>query len=242
MKRLAILFAIMALLLVSAVASADPLPRGATEVEHWEWNGTAWVYHDVNSATALARAWRSGGAVGSCNKLEWEIGFTTHASMAQWSNWSIGGTRWDWRILKPGDYAADCIEFRLQSNNAVLIDYEGFDDLTRVEHQYPELKEGFFGAGVKQTIDTYYSFGESIGTAVENGWVRAIDLNNDDDTIPDSADFHEGFTTKLFTRIVVENCNSSGEYEDTATITLVLQNQQPWVDPSGAWADLMPKA
>jgi hypothetical protein len=45
------------------------------------------------------------------------------------------------------------------------------------------------------------------------------------------------YVTKLFNKIVVENCNSSGEYEDTATITLSLLNQQPWVDPAGGWGN-----
>jgi hypothetical protein len=238
MKRLAILFAIMALLLVSAVASADPLPSGAVEVEHWEWvPGSAgqagyWKYFADGDTSALARAWRSGPDSGFCNRAEWIIDFTNHASVAQWAEWTIGGTRWDWRVLKPGEYAADCIEFTLKSNNSILIDYEGFADLERLNT--PENVEEF-GAGVLQYIETYYSFGESITSAVNNGWVRAEELNDDDDTIPDSAALHAGLSTKLFNRIIVADCNSSGEYEDTATITLSLLNQQDWVDDEGGW-------
>ena len=229
MKRLLVLFAIMALIFVPAMASAalpgEPLPLGAVEVEHWELaaDGT-WTHKEPGEG--LARCWRSGGDQGECNQTSWVVNFTHHAAMAQWSKWSIGGTRWDWRILKPGTYAADCIEFKLQSNNSVLIDYENFADLLRTT-----------AGGVKQTIDTYYSFGESIKQAESNGWVRAEDLNEDDDIIPDSAVLHVNYVTKLFNKIVVENCNSSGEYEDTATITLTLLNQQPWVDPAGGWGN-----
>ena len=230
MKKLLVCFAVLALLLVPAMANAalpgEPQPVSAVEVEHWELaaDGVTWDHKEPGNG--LARCWRSGGDQGECNKTSWVINITHHAAMAQWSEWSIGGTRWDWRILKPGTYAADCIEFKLQSNNSVLIDYEDFADLLRTT-------EG----GVKQTIDTYYSFGESIGQAQTNGWVRATDLNKHDVIIPDSAVLHVGMVTKLFNKIVVENCNSSGEYEDTAVITLTLLNQQPWVDPEGGWGD-----
>lgn len=234
MRKLLVLFAIMALLFIPAMAMAEKtylpgeeLPDGAVEVEHWELVDNEWVTHAAGDVTSLARCWRSGPASGNCNKENWVINFTHHASMAQWSEWSIGGTRWDWRILKPGTYAADCIEFTLKSNNDVLIDYDGFADLAY-------LGEG----GVKTTIDTYYSFGEDIEGAAENGWVRAVDLNDDDDMIYDSAALHAGMSTKLFNMIVVANCNSSCEYEDTGTITLTLQNVKVWVDGrAGTWRD-----
>lgn len=230
MKRLLVLFAIMAIIFVPAMAMAynagQELPQGAVEVEHWELVDGNWISHNPGDVTSLARCWRSGGAGGNCNKESWVINFTHHASMAQWCNWSIGGTRWDWRILKPGTYAADCIEFWLQSNNDVLIDYEGFADLYRP----------LGNQTTKTTIDTYYSFGETIAQAEANGWVSAEDLNDDDDTIRDSLALHAGTATKLLNKIVVEDCNSSCEYENTATITLKLQNTKLWVDPTtGGW-------
>ncbi len=201
---------------------------GATEVEHWELVSGVWVNKVAGDTTALARCWRSGPDQGECNKANWVINFTHHASMAQWCKWTIGGTRWDWRILKPGTYAADCIEFTLKSNNDVLIDYEGFADLYRP----------LGNQDTKTTIDTYYSFGEDIAGAERNGWVRAADLNGDDDLILDSLALHAGMSTKLFNKIVVEECNSSCEYEDTATITLKLQNIKVWVDGElGTWRD-----
>ncbi|MBP7892932.1 MAG: hypothetical protein KA063_05295 [Firmicutes bacterium] len=232
MKRLLVLFAIMALILVPAMAMAYnpgiPLPDNAYEVEHWEWDdeNNEWVHYASGNTQALARCWRSSPGQGSCNKENWTIDFTHHASVAQWCEWSIGGTRWDWRILKPGTYAADCIEFTLKSNNDVFIDYEGFADLLRTEGNQSTLT----------TIETYYSFGEDLEGAEANGWVGAAALNTDDDLIPDSVALHGGMTTKLFNKIVVRECNSSCEYEDTATITLKLMNIKLWVDPvRGGW-------
>jgi len=235
MKKLLACLVVLAFLLAPAMAMAektyDPgvaLPDGATEVEHWELVNGEWVHHDPDDILSLARCWRSGGAQGACNREQWELGFTHHASMAQWLDWSVGGTRWDWRILKPGTYAADCIEFRIQSNNDVDVLFSGFGDL-----QY--LGQG----GVKQTIDTYYSYGESIAQADKLGWFRAARLN-EGIFIGDSATLHSGITTKLFNKIVVENCNSSCEYENSGLITIRIKNLKHWVDPTtGLWADLV---
>lgn len=228
MKRLVLLLCVMVVVTVSAEAAAQlpgsPLPAGAVEVEHWEFDDGEWVFFADSMVGANARAWRSGGAVGSCNRASWTVEFTVHAALAQWVNWSVTGTRWDWRVLKPGDYATDCIGFWVQSNNAVLIDYEGFSDLTRTSP-----------GGVKQTIDTYYSYGDSIVTAMANGWVRAYSLNDCDDIIGDVAALHTGWSTKLYNRIVVDVWNSSGEDQDTAVVTLSLVNQQPWVADAGGW-------
>lgn len=230
MKRIIVILALMAVLLVPAAALAyNPgvaLPAGATEVETWYLEAGQWVSQGTGDVKALARCWSSGPSLdNACNKQNWVINFTNHASVAQWIKWAITGTRWDWRIRKPGTYAADCITFSLQSNNDVAINYDGFADLAYLEQ----------GEGVKQTIDTYYSYGATLAEAEANGWVRASDLNNDDDLIEDSAALHAGLSTKLWNKIVVEECNSSCEYEDTATVTLVLQNIKHWIDPANGY-------
>jgi len=43
--------------------------------------------------------------------------------------------------------------------------------------------------------------------------------------------WHAGLSTKILNKIVVENCNSSCEYENRGTITITLQNIKLWVDP-----------
>ncbi len=71
----------------------------------------------------------------------------------------------------------------------------------------------------------------------KNGWIRAIDLNNDEGyMIDDGRGLHAGLSTKILNKIVVENCNSSCEYENRGTITITLQNIKLWVDPvTGTW-------
>ncbi|HHX26916.1 MAG TPA: hypothetical protein GX721_09645 [Firmicutes bacterium] len=234
MKKLLVCLVVLAFLLVPAMAMAyndgQDLPSGATEQTHWEWNPDkygvgvgGWDEYKAGNTAALARCWTSGGGLGYCNKEKWNIAFTHHASMAQWCNWTMSGTRWDWRILKPGTYAADCISVWLQSNNDVKITFAGFGDL---EYMLED-------AGVKRTIDTYYSWGSDLESTP---WIRAINLNEEFALIGDSEALHEGLSTKLWNKIFVENCNSSCEYENSGTITIALQNIKRWVDPqTGGW-------
>lgn len=225
MKRIILILALMAVVLVPVAAlAASPgvaLPANAIEVETWKLVGDEWVSQGTGNVEALARCWSSNPVLGSCNKASWVVTFTHHASVAQWIEWTLSGSRWDWRIRKPGTYAADCITATLKSNNDVAIDYDDFADLA-----YLEADEG-----VKQTIDTYYSFGATLAEAEANGWVGASALNEEHDVIDDSQALHDGLSTKLWNKIVVENCNSSCEYEDVGTITISVTNLKHWIDP-----------
>jgi len=211
---------LVAPMVLFAYNPGQPLPAGATEVETWYWDtlNSQWVSQGVGDPDALARLWSSGPMNGSCNKEEWVIPITVHASIAQWIEWSISGTRWDWRVRKPGTYAGDCISATIKSNNDVLIDYDGFEDL----HS---------DSSVTQDIPIWYGFGETLDQVISNGWVRSTDLNADDDLLLDSEDLHAGLSWKLWNKIEVLPCHSSCEYEDEATITLVLQNVKMWIDP-----------
>jgi hypothetical protein len=167
--------------------------------------------------------------------LEWHIDVTINASVAQWIQWNLNAQGWDWQIMKPGCYAANCIHFFVASNGDVLIDYEGFNDLESV---VPNTHDNW--------IEAWYSWGDTPQQADANGWVRADSLNTDDDLLDESylndandplvGDLHEGIEFKLFSKVCVENCNTACEYQDLASITLVLMQQKPWVDPDGGWA------
>ncbi len=204
------------------------LPPGAYEVEVWKWDGQNWVSESMDPECATGRLWASGFMEGECNKKEWEIPVQIHASIAQWIKFSITGTRWDWRIMKPGTYAGDCITFTIWSNGDVGVDYEGFEDL-------------YSPTSVTPYIPTWYAYGASIYDIENAGaWVRAADLNNDDDIIEDSQDLHFGWTTKLWTKVQIDSCHSACEYHDDATVTLTLLNQKCWVDDDGSWWDRDP--
>lgn len=152
--------------------------------------------------------------------------------MAQWCKWEISNTRWDWRILKPGTYGADCIDTFLQSNDAINLVYDGFNHLYRSE-----------GQNTDRWIETWYAlvrYDPASGVipgipdhptkaGTSSRWVSASEMNK---TYPlnDSNLLHDGVHFKLFNMIEVSNCNSAGEYENKGTITIKLTNLKPWVD------------
>jgi hypothetical protein len=135
MKKLLVCLVVLAFLLVPAMAMAastgEELPVGAQEVEHWEKEGDTWVHHTEGDATSLARCWASTPANNGdgCNKQTWDLDVKVHASVAQWLKYNLTGTRWDWRILKPGTYAADCVTMTVWSNNDVAITFSDFANL-----------------------------------------------------------------------------------------------------------------
>ena len=232
MKKLLVCFAVLALLLVPAMAMATP-----AEQEHWEWDGTQWVNFSAGDSASLARCWTSGPEdSGSCNQAKWETTITNHASVAQWCDWRILDTNWIWKVLKPGDYAANCISAKLYSNGNVKISFRDFANLTWVDDQ--ELE------GVRHEIKTWYSFTGPGHADWKGDWYAAKPdegekgINDQEAIVPDSQALHDGITYKLYNRIKVVNCNSVGEYENTGTIIISLMNQQDWVDESGHWADL----
>ena len=242
MKRFLEMFAV-ALFVIGAAPSSyagdvalTPLPiptgPGDTEVFMLDNNGS-WVSQGgVGDPTNLARLNRFGDIIDSnCNKRLWEINVRITASIAQWIDWQLTAQGWVWRVKKPGCYAGNSIEFVVASNGDILIDYENFNDLHSVQ-----------GNAHVENIETYYSWGAGIADAETNGWVRAADLNFDDDVLLDDVftgsplpDLHDGVRFKLWNKICVVESNTACEYHDDATITLVLQMQKDWLDDAGGW-------
>ena len=232
MKKL-LLIAVAGLLLTSVAMAQTPVPpTGVYEVEMFilDENG---VYHGAVGTTGPdqnARCFASNKADGNCNKYEWCIPITVHASIAQWIDFEMTGTRWDWFVKKPGWYAANCTTAKVASNGDICIDYSGFADLE------PQ------GSG-KVPIPIWYAFGPSM-TEAAAGWVRAEALNDDDDCLIEEdywyegADgfignyLHEDLTWKLWNRIHVVDCNTACEYEDVALICLTLESQKRWIEQS----------
>lgn len=223
------LFAVMVLLVATAAVAQDcDLPAGAYEVETWKLINGTWVSDGMGPypECATGRLWASGAVTGECNRRCWDIDVQIHASIAQWIWFNVTGTRWDWRILKPGTYGGDCITFQLCSNGPVAVNYEGFDNL-------------YSPNACDQFIEAWYGIGGSIHEVERNGWVPARELNGHDDVIEEVCPGH-CFTTKLWSKVQVDTCNTACEYHDDAQITLCLQNQKCWVDEDGSWWDLGP--
>ena len=231
MKKIALGLMTLALtvaLSLSAMAgtpehSIVPLPANAVELEAWELVGGSWVpMGGPGLLTANARAWRSGVKSGICNKIYWDVPVKVHASVAQWVEFSLSGTRWDWRVRKPGTYATDCITASLKSNGDLELDFAGFGNLV--------------GAG--GVIPIWYAYDSTLPAPVDARWVPAVDLDAMDALIPDCVELHEGFSWKLWNKIEVADCDSACEYTDDAQITLVLKNQKDWIDPTSG--DFLP--
>lgn len=212
---------------VTPNAGAD-LPAGASPASTWEWDAAtgkwvtpihamAWNSTVIDSPVPLPNTLIGG----SCNKAEWGFDFTNHASIAQWINWNISSNRKDWRILKPGLYASDCITFQIASNNDVTISFDGFGNL-----EY--LADG----GVKQEIDTWYGIwnGENPMDPTNVYWIPASSLNSVKLRLLDGADLHASRTFKIFSKLSVANCNSSSDYENVGYVTIAVNNLKNWVD------------
>lgn len=205
------------------------LPRtGAVDV--WEWNGNAYVHiFDVTNPDPDAGAWcfALNSDLGICNKQLWTLNVTNHASVAQWIEWTISAKNWHWFVRKPGTYIADCITATIKSNYDVYVNYENFADL-----MYQD------SGGVKQNIPTYYCLAGMTPPA-QGDFIRAADLNNDDDLIVDSQELHDGsITWKLWNMIEVDECNSACEYHNAAIIYISLLGIKSWIDPLTGFFDL----
>jgi len=233
MKKVILLTAVGVLFLAASALAQTPVPpTGVYEVEVFYLDSLTGDYTGapglIGGTDQLARAFASNEAKGYCNKKFWHIPVTVHASVAQWIDFTLTGTRWDWFVRKPGWYAANCITAKVASNGDVMIDYDGFADLLNLAN--PTMVT---------PIPIWYSFGGSITEAQANGWVPAVALNTDDDLLVENSYWretrnvlHEGLTWKLFNRIHVVKCNTACEYEDVASITLVANSQKPWIEQS----------
>jgi len=183
---------------------------GAVILAEWEGPHTEVPVYDTSTGylTHLARASLSGCYSSYCNGVKRVIPVTISASIAQWALVKLNATDIEWRVLKPGDYYINGIIARLQSNGDLFVDYEGFEDLVNDEGD---------------SLETYYAL-------APGAWVRAEDLNDDDDLVEENI-AHEPVEFTLYNRIVVMECDSACEYEDPngAVITVVLNEQKPWV-------------
>ncbi|MGE5623708.1 MAG: hypothetical protein ACM3UP_01635, partial [Methanocella sp.] len=77
---------------------------------------------------------------------------------------TFNATQYDWKIRRPGDFAAEPIEFSVASNRQVAVTFRQFGDL-----------ESTSGEG--RPIPTSYGFGLTLVDADRDGWIRACDLN-----------------------------------------------------------------
>lgn len=218
-KLLLVLLGVVVLVTLSTVSFATPM-----EVTVYMQDGSGWVTPPQGEPLPglRAKAFTSNPQGGTCDKQVWETAFTNHVTVAQWIDYNFGGTRWDWQIRKPGTFAADCIEFSIQSNDDVNVSFCGFDNLAPLSH--PDAAK----------INVWYNYGPQGSPATDTppaaGWVAAPDLNGVSFTLPYDL-IKNGFTKKLWNKIEILPTTRACDYENSGVITLTLTDIKYFINP-----------
>lgn len=137
MKRISLVLALTFVFALSSIALGHYDPRGVPLPENAQ---KAVTFEKTESGDWIistnAESYNSLGTGGHCNRECWDVVIHNHVSVAQWIDWSLDGTRKDWRVLKPGTYASDSMKATIRSNNDVLIRFWAEDPVD----QNPETK------------------------------------------------------------------------------------------------------
>lgn len=226
MKRFSLVFALALVFAVNSVVfgqraydpSGEPLPMNAEPTTTWMLTKEGWVTADT------AKSWNSGGAAGHCNRECWSVTLENHVSVAQWLDWSLSGTRKDWRVLKPGTYASDSVTAYIKSNNDVIIKFWAEDPVyLNPDAESPPIPT-WYGYAIGQT--------SSHISDVED-WVRAADYSEDsplvitlryEDGLPD------GLYYRIFEKIEVRDEHRSSDYHGMGGLLICITNLKFWVD------------
>ncbi len=120
---------------------------------------------------------------------------------------SVTATRLDWRVQKPGTYAALATTVTASGTGTLSMQFSEFHDLTRTD-------------GAAGTIAAFYGFGDDLTSAETGGWIAAAELNNKTRYI----DLSEPVPVLMWSKISVGDEVSSAEYESTGVITFIVSN------------------
>ena len=195
----------------------------------WKRHGNKWeidnshgaiftVYGQVSGATpssALASRQSTFSQSLSTDQSS-QIPLQASGVIEPWIHFSITGTRLDWFVRKPGAYAMKGASLTIESNTSVLVDFDGFGNLTNSEN--PD-----------KSIQTFYGIEQPAAPIGQVSWIKASDLNSSDRFLIFS-ESSPSTTLDLWNLIFVSQSNSSCEYEDDAYITLTVQNLSTWIE------------
>lgn len=231
MNRLAFVLTLAFVLALAGMAMASedydpagaPLPEGAKEEPVFVLSGDSFI----EQTTTEARAWNSLGFTGHCNQECASSELVTHVSVAQWLNFTVSGTRKDWRVLKPGTYASNSVTANITSNNDVRVRFY-LDDPT------------YLGDAESPAIEATYGYSDDSGTdpGLVTQWQRANGEENAVEfTIP-YEDIKNGSEYHIWQQITVTEDHRSSDYEGTGLLQISVTNLKHWVDPeSGGFLD-----
>ncbi len=120
---------------------------------------------------------------------------------------SLSATRLDWRVRKPGTYAALATEITATGYGKLSIQFSEFGDPVRSD-------------GTPGTVDAFYGFGATLAVVEAEGWVRADMLNGASRVI----DLSSPMPVWMWSMIGVGEEDSSTEYESKGVITFIVSN------------------
>lgn len=234
----------LACLALAAAPSAQTMPSRGIECQDYEemqaFQNIDGVYvpMEIGSPTARARCWGlETNYADSCNKVDWPVTLKHEASVAQWMIIGMNYDGFHWGVRKPGEYTAGCVDLFCRSNYEIEVTGEGFEDLVPLE---PDDT-------IDSLIEVKYALTDNCETPPapdDPAWLTAAQMNDLDFEIEDSYDLHwTGWTTHIWASINVSPCNGPTDWfdPDWATITLSLDEQQPWIDPETGEFGTMPE-
>lgn len=126
--------------------------------------------------------------------------------------WSINGSAVDYFVKKPGAYASRMSVMTVKSNMPATIGFDSFGDLV--------------GAGMTW-LEAFYATAPA-DQSTPPPFLPPDDFNQQLLAIPGDNATH---AFSLWSKIMVTRAATACEYHDEATITLVIENQQTWIDP-----------
>ncbi len=115
-----------------------------------------------------------------------------------------------WYIRKPGKYATNAFEVKVNSVYPVVVSFSNFDYLQ------PQGGIGLEG------VEVYYAISDDLTENID--WISAPALNNRSMTLS------SGSSSVNFYQLVDLKNQSSGIYRNTGTITFTIQNSKVYVD------------
>ncbi|MGI6146606.1 MAG: hypothetical protein GX183_00160 [Firmicutes bacterium] len=211
----------------------EDLPDDAELFYQWFEKGEDgnWIRRKRDDADkGNARLYVSGENSGNCNAAEWTIDVINHASVAHWCEWQINNTRFDWRILKPGEYAGDGLRLEVWSNGPVSVKASFAEDMPYQNWADIVGEDGSIDA---PTIDVFYAWSGKQDLMPEDmddlDWKTPSEFT---ETVPLSFTLRDDgwySMVRLCTKLVVGRDDLSCEYENTGQILLIVENQKKWV-------------
>jgi hypothetical protein len=125
---------------------------------------------------------------------------------------AFDATAMSWALRKPGYYASRWANATLEANVAMSVQFEGFANL--IDQDGDE-------------IAIWHGIAEGGAPNPPSDWMTPTEFNARALTIDAETEMYD---FSLWTRVQTTIETSVGEYYDEGTITLVLENNQPYVD------------